>query len=64
MIDRLRGGRVDMKDDEKRIYDRLLDKSLESFVLALEIYNRPSIRYRVEGFSFFICNAWVKHRIA
>lgn len=47
-----------MKDDEKRIYDRLLDKSLESFVLALEIYNRPSIRYRVEGFSFFICNAW------
>ncbi|MGN0293263.1 MAG: DUF3644 domain-containing protein [Lachnospiraceae bacterium] len=22
------------------------------------IYNKPSIRYRLEGFSFFICNAW------
>ena len=26
--------------------------------MAIEIYNKPSIRYRVEGFSFFICNAW------
>ncbi|MFR0609430.1 DUF3644 domain-containing protein [Limosilactobacillus mucosae] len=37
---------------------RLVDKSVESFVLGLEIYNKPTIRYRVEGFSFFICNAW------
>ncbi|MBD5808948.1 DUF3644 domain-containing protein [Limosilactobacillus fermentum] len=37
---------------------RLVDKSIESFVLGLEIYNKPTIRYRVEGFSFFICNAW------
>lgn len=26
--------------------------------MAIEVYNKPSIRYRVEGFSFFICNAW------
>ncbi len=26
--------------------------------MAIEIYNKPTIRYRVEGFSFFICNAW------
>lgn len=26
--------------------------------MAIEIYNKPSIKYRVEGFSFFICNAW------
>lgn len=26
--------------------------------MAVEVYNRPSIKYRVEGFSFFICNAW------
>lgn len=37
---------------------KLLDKSKEAFTMAIEIYNKPSIRYRVEGFSFFICNAW------
>lgn len=47
-----------MNSQEKTAYERLLDKAQEAFVLALEIYNRPSIRYRVEGFSFFICNAW------
>ena len=40
------------------IYNKLLEKSKEAFVMAIEIYNKPSIRYRVEGFSFFICNAW------
>lgn len=38
--------------------EKLIDKSKEAFLLAIEIYNKPSIRYRVEGFSFFICNAW------
>lgn len=38
--------------------DRLIDKSKEAFIMAIEIYNKPSIRYRLEGFSFFICNAW------
>ena len=42
-------------DDVKQ---RLIDKSVEAFILALEIYNKPTIRYRIEGFSFFICNAW------
>ena len=40
------------------VQDRLIDKAKEAFVLAIEIYNKPSIRYRLEGFSFFICNAW------
>ncbi len=40
------------------IQDNLIEKSKEAFLLAIEIYNKPSIRYRVEGFSFFICNAW------
>ena len=26
--------------------------------MAIEVYNKPTIRYRLEGFSFFICNAW------
>ena len=37
---------------------RLVDKCVEAFIMGLEIYNKPTIRYRVEGFSFFICNAW------
>ena len=36
----------------------LIDKSIEAFILGLEVYNKPTIKYRVEGFSFFICNAW------
>lgn len=37
---------------------KLLDKSIEAFMMAIEIYNKPSIQYRVEGFAIFICNAW------
>lgn len=47
-----------MNDTEKETYDRLLAKSCEAFVMAIELYNKPSLRYRVEGFAFFICNAW------
>lgn len=41
-----------------KLVEQLLQKSKEAFILAIEIYNKPTIRYRVEGFSFFICNAW------
>ncbi len=37
---------------------RMLDKSIESYILALETINRLSIQYRFEAFSIFICNAW------
>lgn len=40
------------------ISNKLIDKAKEAFVMAIEVYNKPSIKYRVEGFSFFICNAW------
>lgn len=40
------------------LYDKLLEKSKEAFTMSIEIYNKPTIHYRVEGFSFFICNAW------
>lgn len=42
----------------KRLVKRLLDKSQEAFIMALEIYNKPTIHYRIEGFCFFFCNAW------
>ena len=38
--------------------ERLLSKSQEAFILAIELFNRPTIRYRVEGCAFFLCNAW------
>ena len=37
---------------------RMIDKSIEAFMVGLEIYNKPTITYRIEGFSFFIVNAW------
>lgn len=37
---------------------KLVEKSKEAFLVAIELYNKPTIKYRVEGFSFFICNAW------
>lgn len=47
-----------MTEDETRDYQRLLNKAQEAFVLAIELFNRPTIRYRVEGCAFFLCNAW------
>ncbi len=44
--------------DNPSLRAKLIDKAKEAFLMALEVYNKPSIRYRVEGFSFFICNAW------
>ena len=38
--------------------EKLISKSIEAFIMGLEVYNKPTIRYRVEGFAFFICNAW------
>ncbi len=38
--------------------DKLLEKSMEAFIMGIEIYNKPTIKYRIEGFSFFIINAW------
>ena len=40
------------------LYSKLLDKSKEAFIMSIELYNKPTIKYRVEGFSLFICNAW------
>lgn len=48
----------DKKEPMEVLIERLLNKSKESFIMAIELYNKPTIRYRVEGFSMFICNAW------
>ncbi|MBR3385486.1 MAG: DUF3644 domain-containing protein [Atopobiaceae bacterium] len=47
-----------MTEIEESTVNRLLEKSREAFLLAIELYNRPTIRYHVEGCAFFLCNAW------
>lgn len=37
---------------------RLVHKSIEAIVLALEVINKPSIGYRLEDFLFLFINAW------
>ena len=44
--------------DNNELKEKLVEKSIEAFIIGLEIYNKPTIKYRIEGFSFFICNAW------
>jgi len=43
---------------EKTLNNRLVEKSVEAFITGLELYNKPTLRYRIEGFSFFLTNAW------
>ena len=47
-----------MTDTEQKLHNQLINKSAEAFTMAIEIYNKPTLKYRVEGFAFFICNAW------
>lgn len=42
----------------ENIQDKLIEKSKEAFCIAIELYNKPTIKYRAEGFALFICNAW------
>ncbi len=41
-----------------RLTKQLLVKSQEAFLLSLEVYNKPTIQYRLESFCFFFSNAW------
>lgn len=36
----------------------LRENSVEAFILALEIINKLSVKYRLEAFVFLFCNAW------
>ena len=44
--------------EKTNLINQLVTKSNEAFVMALEVFNKPTLKYRVEGFAFFICNAW------
>lgn len=37
---------------------RVVEKSIEAYILALETINRLSVAYRIEAFAYLMCNAW------
>lgn len=43
---------------EDRLHNKLIERSLDGFTLALEVYNRPSMKNRVEAFTIMMVNAW------
>lgn len=45
-----------MKKEE--LANRLVNKSIEAFLMGLEVFNKPTINYRTEGFAFFV-NKWM-----
>lgn len=47
-----------MSNEVEKKIDFLKEKSIEAFLLALEIFNKPTIKYRLEGCVFLLCNAW------
>lgn len=49
---------MSIKNEKEKLIEIMLEKSQEAFLLAIEVYNKPTIKYKVEGFTFFICNAW------
>ena len=54
-------GHKETDKENKKSFDlkaRLVDKSIEAYVLALETINRLSIQYRLESFCYLFCNAW------
>lgn len=46
------------EDNAFELKERLLDKSIEAYVLSLETINRLTIQYRLETFCYLLCNAW------
>lgn len=47
-----------MNKQEDIIIQRLLEKSQDAFLFAIEIINKPTLKHRSENFTFNICNAW------
>ncbi|UZD58664.1 DUF3644 domain-containing protein [Shewanella algae] len=50
--------KVKQKTPEEYFHDKLVSRSLDAFTLALEVYNRPSMKNRVEAFAIMMVNAW------
>lgn len=44
--------------EREKLINNMLAKSQSSFLLAIELFNKPTIDLNTEGFVIFICNAW------
>ena len=42
----------------RKLSRQLLKKSKDALLLALEVYNKPTVNYRPEAFSILFINAW------
>lgn len=42
----------------RKFSKNLVNKSTDAFILAIEMFNKPTINYRTEAFSVFFSNAW------
>lgn len=42
----------------RKVSRQLIEKSEDAFLLALEIYNKPTVEYRVEAFCILFINSW------
>ena len=49
--------KIDYKPEEYK-YKKLKERSYQQFLLALEIYNKPELKNKIESFSILIANAW------
>lgn len=47
-----------MTENEERQICFMKEKSIEAFLLSIEIFNKPTISYRLEGCVYLLCNAW------
>lgn len=47
-----------MATKKHNIMKKLQEKSIAAFLLSIEIYNKPTINYRIETSAFLLCNAW------
>lgn len=48
-----------MNTEEKtKLIALMLDKSQDSAMLAIEIFNKPTLKFKTEAFVYLICNAW------
>lgn len=57
-LDHMSQRKVVCISSQERFRLGLVRRSLQAFMLALEIYNRPRLSNRVEGFTIFVINAW------
>ncbi len=48
----------ELDDVHASMVDALCEKAQEAFVLGIELFNRPTLRYRLESCAYLLCNAW------